>query len=176
MPKSSKEQIDDDEKKVILELQKNGKESINNIAINCGFSRQKVWRIINRIEKNKTVWGYSAVVDDVKLNQKRFFLLLKRTNKPIPKEKLQIVLTRELWAEGEKKGICLESSYFVHGFYDWIICVTAKDIRQVKKFCESLYSLAKAGYLSDIQIMEVLFPVEISRLINPNLEEFSNLF
>ena len=46
MPKSSQKQIDADEKKVIRELQKNAKESIDKIAKNCGFSRQKVWRII----------------------------------------------------------------------------------------------------------------------------------
>ena len=42
MPKSSKEQIDFDEKKVIKELQKNSKESIDKIAKKCGFSRKQV--------------------------------------------------------------------------------------------------------------------------------------
>ena len=56
MPKSSKEQIDLDEKKVVSELQRNSKESIDVIAKRCGFSRQKVWRIIKRLEKNKTIW------------------------------------------------------------------------------------------------------------------------
>ena len=51
MPKSSKTQIDKDEKKVIHELQKNAKESIDTIALRCNFSRQKVWRIIKRLEK-----------------------------------------------------------------------------------------------------------------------------
>ena len=39
MAKTSKEQIDADEKKVIRELQKGSKESIDKIAKNCGFSR-----------------------------------------------------------------------------------------------------------------------------------------
>ena len=56
MPKSSKDQIDADEKKIIKELQKNSKESIDKIAKKCGFSRQKVWRVIKRLEKNKTIW------------------------------------------------------------------------------------------------------------------------
>ena len=55
MPKNSSEQIDVDEKKVIRELQRNSKESIDKIAKKCGFSRQKVWRIIKRLEKNKTI-------------------------------------------------------------------------------------------------------------------------
>jgi len=56
MPKSSRKQIDNDEKKILRELQKNSKESIDKIAKKCGFSRQKVWRIIKRLEKNKTIW------------------------------------------------------------------------------------------------------------------------
>ena len=64
MPKNSREQIDADEKKVIKELQKNSKESSDKIAKKCGFSRQKVWRIIKKLEKNKTIWGYFAVVDN----------------------------------------------------------------------------------------------------------------
>jgi DNA-binding Lrp family transcriptional regulator len=72
MSKSSKEQIDADEKKILWELQKNSKESIDKIAKKCGFSRQKVWRVIKRLEKDKTIWGYHAVVDD---NKKRTYRL-----------------------------------------------------------------------------------------------------
>ena len=67
MSKSSKEQIIDDEKKVIRELKKNAKASIDSIGKNCNFSRQKVWRIIKRLEENKTIWGYSSVFYDEKL-------------------------------------------------------------------------------------------------------------
>jgi len=38
MAKGSKKQIYEDEKKVIAELQKNARESIGQIAENCGFS------------------------------------------------------------------------------------------------------------------------------------------
>ena len=55
MAKRSKKQIYEDELKVIAELQKNAKESIDIIAKNCGYSRQKVCRIINRLEENKTI-------------------------------------------------------------------------------------------------------------------------
>ena len=74
MPKSSKKQIDEDEKKVIAALQKNSKESIDKIAKKCGFSRQKVWRIIKRLENNQTIWGYHAVVDDEILSELWDFL------------------------------------------------------------------------------------------------------
>jgi len=52
MAKSSKKQIYEDELKVIAELQKNAKESIDVISKKCGFSRQKTWRIIKGLEGN----------------------------------------------------------------------------------------------------------------------------
>ena len=55
MEKTSKKQIEEDERKIITDLQKNAKESIDVIAKKCGFSRQKVWRIIKRLEKNKII-------------------------------------------------------------------------------------------------------------------------
>ena len=51
------EPITEDEKKVLDALEKNGKESIDDIAKRCKFSRQKVWRIIKHFEENKTIWG-----------------------------------------------------------------------------------------------------------------------
>ena len=90
MSKYSKEQIDLDEKKVIRELEKNAKESIDKIAKNCECSRQKVRRIIKRLEKDKTIWGYHAVVDDNKIGLQQYFVLIKRTNKPFSKEHIDL--------------------------------------------------------------------------------------
>ena len=66
MTKTSKENIKKDEKRIIECIMKNSNESVNAIANRCGFSRQKVWRIINRLEKSHTIWGYTAVVDGEK--------------------------------------------------------------------------------------------------------------
>ena len=77
MPKSSVKQIEQDEKKILDELTKNANKSINDIAENCRFSRQKVWRVINNLEKNHTIWGYTAVVYEEKLNKKSYLMLIK---------------------------------------------------------------------------------------------------
>ena len=176
MPKSSKEQIDADEKKIVRELQKNSKESIDKIAKKCGFSRQKVWRIIKQLEKNKTIWGYSAVVDNNKIGQKKYFIMVKRTSKTVSQEKINTVMKRKLKKEGMKIGVVVESSYFTHGVYDWLACITAENIKQVKKFCESFNMLSKEGFVSNIQILEVIFPVEVNNINNPNMEEFLSFF
>jgi len=50
MSKSSREQIDQDERKILSELVKNANENIDTIAKHCGFSRQKTWRMIKQLE------------------------------------------------------------------------------------------------------------------------------
>ena len=102
--------------------------------------------------------------------------MIKRTSKPAPPEKMNLVLKRELKKEGMKIGVTVESSYFIHGVYDWLLCVTAENIVRVKKFCESFNMLFKEGFVADIQILEVIFPVEVNNFNNPNMEEFLSLF
>lgn len=160
MPKVSKEQTEQDEIKIMQELEKNSRNSYENLAKNCSCSRQKVWRIIKKFEKDKTVWGYTAVVDKAKQGLKQYFLLIKRTSKPAPKEKLDMIVTRELKEEALKIGVNVISSYYVHGSFNWHICITASDIFKVKKFLNLFNQMFAEDLISDIQILEVIFPVE----------------
>ena len=140
-PKSSKEQVELDEFKVLRELQKNSKESIDTIAKNCGFSRQKVWRVIKRLEKNKTIWGYGAIIDSDKLNLQYFILCVKRSIKPLDKSIQEEVFDRKLDDYLPDALVTIEDVLWVNGNYDWIITFTAPGLRNAKKFCEKLMSL-----------------------------------
>ena len=175
MSKSSKEQIDLDEKKVIRELENNSKENIDTIAKKCGFSRQKVWRVVKRLEKNKTIWGYHAVVDDNKIGLQQYFVLIKRTNKPFSKEHIDSIIKRVIKPEIAKMGIIVENVSYVHGAFDGIHVIRASNVVQVKKYCEILNKLSK-GYISDMKILEELFPIEKNGIVNPNIEELKDIF
>ncbi len=159
MPKIRSKQIDIDEKRVLIELQKNSKECIDTISKKCGLSRKKVRRIINRLEKNRSIWGYRTVVSDDQLGLKRYFILIKKTNLPVSEDKLNIVTSRKLKKEIEKIGVFIDCSFFLHGCFDWLFCLSAHDIKYVKKFVELFLVLFK-GYVSNIEILEVVFPVE----------------
>ena len=57
---------------------KDSSQSVDAIGKKCGFSRQKVWRIIKRLEEDCTIWGYHVVGDDEKLGLKGFVALIKK--------------------------------------------------------------------------------------------------
>jgi Lrp/AsnC family transcriptional regulator len=175
MPKKSKAEIFEDEKKVMRALQEDARQSIDIIAKNCGFSRQKVWRIMKRLEEQKIIWGYHAVVEDDTFNHNRYYVLVKRTPQYVTDKTLNIITTRELKEKMEDMDIFLEDSHFIHGTYDWLLSMTAKDIRQVKKFTETFNKLFK-DYVQKIDILEVIFPIAKNGVQNPNVEEFKNIF
>jgi len=174
MPKSSKEQIDLDEKKVIGGLEKNAKESIDEIAKNCGFSRQKVWRVIKRLERNKTIWGYTAIADDSNRNLTQYTVLIKRTSLPLTEKLVDTIVVRKIEDLVPTTKVRIENSYYVHGEYDWIITFTAENIKQAKKFCETLNKVYQ-GYIKELHLLETMFTIRRQGILNPEthkLKEF----
>jgi DNA-binding Lrp family transcriptional regulator len=176
MARNTETQIKQDEKKILEELSKNANSSINEIANKLGFSRQKVWRIIKNLEKDKTIWGYTAIVDDDKIGLKRFCILLKKANAGVTDEKLGIVINRELRETASKNEVNLESTYFFNGSYDGQICVTAENILQVKKFIADMQKKLGTDSIKEADILEVLFPIQMMGFNNPNLEQLRDYF
>ena len=168
-------QIAEDERNILQELSRFANKSVNEIANNCGFSRQKVWRIIKNLEKNNTIWGYSAVVDERKQEKKGYIVLIKRSEQPIKKELIDKIINRELVKETSESGIEITNSAYTNGSYDWVICFNAKDIKAAKKLVEGLRKVFKGGIM-DIQLLEKMFTVEKFGIQNPNIEGLKEFF
>ena len=174
MSRVSKEQIEKDEKKVLRELERNANESIDKIAKKCGFSRQKVWRIIKNLEKNHTIWGYSAITDDEKRDLKNFIVLIKKTTQPIDEVLAEKIIVRKIEDLVPTNKVRIEDSLYTHGAYDWIITFSAENIKQAKKFCETLNNFYQ-GHIGDLQLLETMFPIRRKGILNPEaskLKEF----
>jgi len=176
MAKSSVKQIEQDKKRILNELTKNANLSANEIADKLGFSRQKVWRIIKNLEEDKTIWGYTVIIDDNKMGRKRFNILLKKAPIKLTDEKLNIVINRGLRKIATKNGVYLESTYFFNGSYDGQICVIAEDIIQVKKFIDDMVKKLGPDYFKEIEILEVLIPIQMRSFDNPNLKQLKEYF
>lgn len=175
MPKNSVMQIEKDERKIIKELRKNAKKSINDIAKSLGFSRQKVWRIVKNLEKNKTIWGYTAVVDEKKLGKTGYVLLIKRSNKPMTKEILEKMARKDFMKRIEKLGVESLAHIYMNGVYDWLIYFNASDIITAKNYVEEL-NRTYHGYVSKIVLQEVMYTAQNSGVTNPNIESIVDFF
>jgi DNA-binding Lrp family transcriptional regulator len=170
MAKTSKKQIEVDEKKVIEQLQKNCMENLDLFAKKCGFSRQKVWRIIKNLERDKIVWGYTAIVNNESMQKKHYLLLMKRNTQKINQKIVDILLSREFEDVVTNLGITIETSSYVHGEYDWIATFLAPDIVYAKKFSE----LVKTTYpdtFQKIDLVETLFDIKRQNIFNPDTKK-----
>ncbi len=173
MARRSAAQIKKDELKVLQDLKKNARGSIENIAKKHHFSRQKVWRIIKRLEKKEKIWGYNTVVDDEKLERKRFIIMIKRSTEPID-DAIPKIIDLTMHNRGITVGVDVECSSYLHGKYDWMFVVTAEDMKSVKQFSHLLtkeYHL----WISEVQILEDIFPVKKCGIVNPNMDELKKI-
>ena len=174
MARKSVKQIKKDEDKILNALKKNARGSIEDIAKKYHFSRQKVWRIIKRLEEKKEIWGYYTVVDDEKLGKKRFIILIKRSTEPID-DAIAKIMDVTLHEKAEQIGVEVESSSYLHGRYDWYFIVTAEDMKSVKRFSHLLIKEYQV-WISEVHIMEDIFPIKKSGILNPNTSKFKELF
>jgi DNA-binding Lrp family transcriptional regulator len=168
LAKSSKEIVLRDEIKVLNALEQNSKEKVDGIAKRCGLSRQKVWRIINDLEKRKIIWGYTAVTDEESKNLKHFTVLAKRNTVPFGDEVRQEVILRKL-DDYPSDIVKIENIYLAHGIFDWIITFYAPDLISAKRFVEQTFKRF-SKYLQEYTIVETLVPIRKHGLKNPQMK------
>ena len=168
MAKSSNEQIEKDERLVLSELQKNCRANYGDISKNVGFSRQKLWRIIGRLEKNKTILGYKAVVDNKKLGLKRFLIMIsvKGTLNLLGNDnsKHDYSMLDDIVETIKSLGVTVNSSSIAHGRYAWILDITTdEDIAVIMECEQKIYNkFYHIQAVSDIDILQVLFEHPVS--------------
>ena len=175
MAKNSMLQIEEDERKILEELSTNANKSINEIAKTCKFSRQKVWRVIKNLEKNNTIWGYVAVIDEEKQGKRGYMILIKRTNKPLDDVLIDKIINRELQKKSDKRKVEILNSIYTNGIFDWVICFNAHDMREAKRFVEEVNKLF-FGYISEIYLIEKMFNIESCGIDNPEKEKLRDFF
>jgi len=168
--KSSSQQLIKDEQKILGVLQENANESIDVIAKKCGFSRQKVWRIIKKLENEKTIWGYTAVYDNEHYDLKRFTMLMKRTTVPVDRKMLNEILTSRLDDILPESGVKIENIEYVHGCFDGIFTFLASDIVTAKKFCER-FNARFSPYIASLEILEDILVIRKQTIRNPKIKE-----
>lgn len=174
MARKSEKQIKKDESKILAALKQNARGSIENIAKKYHFSRQKVWRIIKRLEETKEIWGYYTVVDEEKLDRKRFIILITRSTEPIDNA-IQKIIDLTLHKKGAEIGIEVESSSYLHGRYDWMFIISADDMKSAKRFSHLLIKEYQM-WVNEVHILEDIFPIKKCGIVNPNAEKLKDFY
>ncbi|KYK21473.1 hypothetical protein AYK24_09060 [Thermoplasmatales archaeon SG8-52-4] len=155
--------------KVLNELQKNCRANLEDIGKKCGCSRYKIGRIIKKFEDNKTIIGYSAIINPKKINLKHYLLLVKRTNVPLDDsiiKKLPINIVSDLLPDYEV-DINLQDTFYLHGNYDWISTFTADDISKAKEYANQILKYFYK-FVEKVDLLETVRPIRINGFIIPH--------
>lgn len=169
MAKNSKETMKNDELRVLTYLEQSGNESIDVIAKKFRFSRQKVWRIIKKLEEQKIIWGYTAISDEKEKHLKHFTALVKKSALPLDDDVKKEILTDKI--DNHPKGlVSIENIYFTHGLCDMIFTFYAPDVITAKRFL-SLTFFRFQKFVKEYTLIETLFPLRKQGLKNPKIKE-----
>jgi DNA-binding Lrp family transcriptional regulator len=174
MAKSSRRKIMEDERRLLLELQKNSNESIGRIAENCNFSRQKAWRIVKRLEKNKVIWGYHAIINNKETYMKDYVLLIKLKRLPINNSLEKQIVDGKVDVLASDMGIIIENYIWLHGTFDGILYFSAEDIKKAKKFHENFLNLYEDN-IFESQLLEQMVTIKKGGFTNPEIKHKKSL-
>ena len=100
---------------------------------------------------------------------------MKRTNKPVSKELLDHIITRERAKEVRKMGIEITNSIFIHGNFDWILCLNTPDLKTAKAYIE-IFNKFFEGYVSEVHLEEKMFATVSCGLENPDAKKLKDFF
>ncbi len=172
MPKNNKTKKELDESKILKLLMEDSRQTTHEIAKKLGFSRQKVWKTIKKLEKENVIWGYNTVIDENTIGRNSYFALLKGNGQF--DEIIGSSAERLKMKNAEKMNIVVLACFYVHGVYDWIVIFSAENIMDAKKFCG--YIQKEYGSILDhIDLLENVFTLLRFGKINPNLEKIKEL-
>jgi DNA-binding Lrp family transcriptional regulator len=164
--KRIQEELTSDERLVLNALQKNPKDDKTLIAKTCGFSKQKVKRILARLEADQIIWGYTAIIDEKPLGLLKYVLLMKRTMNKVDKATVEKIAFQVFEKEYEQQGITIESSCFMHGEYDWMIIFTSQNLRDAKKFSTMLVE-NYPDMIEKVNLMQILHSAKTHHILSP---------
>ena len=99
--------------------------------------------------------------------------MIKRTMEQVDEKTVDIIISTKTEQLAKEYGCAIESSAYLHGEYDWILTITAEDIKQVKKFSDQLIALYPTG-TEKITILQTLMFVRKHYVLNPERKKLKD--
>ena len=160
---------------MLQKLIENPTQSGKSIADELGIYRQKVWREQTRLEKDEVIWGYTAVVDDSKLNHTCYTVLIKTVHLEAEFVEEFLNTFKTIGTRRETFNIRLINSLYTNGDYDWLIMFSAPSNHEAKRYVEWIRSHYKQYITERPVILETVIPAIREGKTNPHIETFRML-
>jgi len=154
-------------KRLLNRLLEDPTRSVRALATDLGSYRQRVWRHKRALERDRVVWGYTAVLDGSTLGSVMYVVLMKM--RPMDAALAELIIGRQTRSEFHRQDVRLINVLYVNGEYDWVVMFTAKDHSTARRYYDSL-RVAYENYLIDKpHIIDVNFALVREGKVNPGI-------
>ena len=143
--------------------------SAREVAKKLGSYRQKIWRQKKKLEDDKVVWGYTAIVDEMTMKRVLYIVLLKL--KPMSSELADVIIERLTTGRPQRENVRLITSLYLNGEYDWLVMFSAPNHAMARRYYDSLRLSYAEHLIEKPVIVDVNFTVVREGKLNPKLEE-----
>lgn len=149
-------------------LMENSDQSISKIAEKTNMYRRTVWQKKKELEEDHTIWGYTAVINESKLNHVLYIAQFRI--KPISNAFVDLIIRRLTTGAPSKEGVRVIDIFYMNGEYDVIIKFSAPDNITARKYYEKLRAVYKDFFRGDPSLSDMNFPLVKGGKLNPELE------
>ncbi|UCH89900.1 MAG: winged helix-turn-helix transcriptional regulator [Thermoplasmata archaeon] len=164
--KKSSRSIDDSILNMLLE---DPTKSINEMSKELKLYRQTIWRRKKKLENDKVIWGYTAVIDENKLNHIIYLVLMKM--QPMSKGMADTLIKRLSQKGPQKQKIRLIDEFHTNGEFDLIIRFAAPNYATARKYYDTLRLIYKDYLIEKPVIVDVNFILMAEGKMNPEIQE-----
>jgi DNA-binding Lrp family transcriptional regulator len=130
--------------------------------------RQMVWRKKKELEDNKVIWGYTAVIDERKMNHVLYMMLMK--TKPMSRGLADLLIRRITRDEPRKQNVRLINMFYVNGEFDWVLRFSAPDHATARRYYDTIRLLYDEYILEKPVMIDVNFCLVSEGKNNPEIE------
>jgi len=169
MPQNSEKRRTKWYEKVLKCLTEDPTKSPHQMAKDLGTYRQLIWRMRRNLEKDKVIWGYTAVVDERKLNHVMYVILMKLG--PMTRDLAQLIIERMVTRAPNKQNVRLLNVLYVNGEFDLLVMFTAPDHASARRYFDSLRIAYQEFLVERPIIVDVNFPIIREGKVNPELKK-----
>jgi len=148
-------------------------QGMSKIAEKTKMHRRTAWQIQKDLEKDTTIWGYTAIIDEQKINHVLYVLQFR--TKHLTKYFADLIIQRLTTGEPMEQGVRILDIYFMNGPYDVFIKFSAPDHATARNYYETLRSVYKDHFLETPLVSDVNFSLVQAGKLNPELKKIYGL-
>jgi DNA-binding Lrp family transcriptional regulator len=150
-------------------LLKDPTQGMSKIAEKTKMHRRTAWQIQKELEKDNTIWGYTTVIDEQKIDNVIYVAQFRI--KPMNKDFVDLVIKRLTMGEPTEEGVRIIDMFYMNGDYDVLIKFSAPDHATARKYHETLRTVYKNHFLETPRVSDVNFLLVQEGKLNPELEK-----